>query len=253
VHDIRQIDLSAQVERVKRRTRPWKSIIALLLAIAAGVISDQARHAQVRGGFLGLNHLANDLIWVGTAVAFCAFGSMATYGLAGQARQLLEPKVGASHAGVVRYVILILGAFTTLVITLVLFAIPVGQLVLGGALTSVFVGIAAQQALGNVFAGLVLMFARPFRVGDQIQLRAGALGGTIDGTVTEIGITYVRLQTGGSVMSVPNSQVLNAVVGPMPPASGESGQQPAQPVIGEGKSASPGSPEHQQPRPAGPV
>ena len=45
MQDGKQIDLSAQVERVKRRTRPWKSIIALLLAIAAAVISHRARHA----------------------------------------------------------------------------------------------------------------------------------------------------------------------------------------------------------------
>jgi hypothetical protein len=34
--------------------------------------------------------------------------------------------------------------------------------------------------------------------------------------VTEIGITYIRLDTGDSVMSVPNSQVLAAAVGPIP-------------------------------------
>ena len=70
---------------------------------------------------------------------------------------------------------MIVGAFTTLLLTLVLFGVPVSQLVLGGALTTVFVSIAAQQALGNVFAGLVLMLARPFKVGDDIRLRAGAL------------------------------------------------------------------------------
>ena len=42
MRDVRQVQLSAQVERVKRKTRPWKSIIALLLAIAAAVISDRA-------------------------------------------------------------------------------------------------------------------------------------------------------------------------------------------------------------------
>ena len=42
----RQIDLSAQVERVKRKARPWKSIIALLLAIAAAVISHRASHGR---------------------------------------------------------------------------------------------------------------------------------------------------------------------------------------------------------------
>ena len=144
---------------------------------------------------------------------------------------------------------MLIGAFTTLVITLVLFDVNVSQLVLGGALTTVFVSIAAQQALSNVFAGLVLVFARPFKVGEPIRLRAGALGGTIDGIVTDIGITYVRFNTDGSVMSIPNSQVLNAVVGPIPPDP--ESRPPA--VVADGKSGTPGGPEQPQPRPAGPA
>ncbi|MGH7735193.1 MAG: mechanosensitive ion channel family protein, partial [Gemmatimonadales bacterium] len=196
------------------------------------------------------------VVAAGTAVLFGVFGSMATYGLAGKSRELLEPKAGTAHAAIIRYAILIVGAFTTLVITLELLGVPVTQLVLGGALTSVFVGIAAQQALGNVFAGLVLMFARPFRVGDAIRLRAGALGGTVDGVVTDIGITYVRLDAGGSVMSVPNSQVLNAVIGPIPP--GED-RQPNPALVSDGRSGTPGGPEQPGqpgqpgPRPAGPA
>jgi small-conductance mechanosensitive channel len=155
------------------------------------------------------------------------------------------------------YAILIVGAFTTLVITLELFAVPVGQLVLGGALTSVFVGIAAQQALGNVFAGLVLLFARPFQVGDAIRLQAGALGGTLDGIVTDIGITYVRFDTDGSVMSIPNSQVLNAIVGPIPPDEEDAREEDAREedagTAPDGKSGTPGGPEHSQPRPGGPT
>ena len=145
---------------------------------------------------------------------------------------------------------MIVGAFTTLVITLDLFGVPVTQLVLGGALTTVFVGIAAQQALGNVFAGLVLVFARPFQVGDAIRLRAGALGGTMDGTVTDIGITYVRLNTDGSVMSVPNSQVLNAVVGPIPPEPRRERRPRPSPTADRARRAARSKP---QPRPAGPM
>ena len=209
----RQIDLPAQVERVKRKTRPWKSIIALLLAIAAAVISHQARQPAPSPS----SDLTNQFITYGTAVLFLVFGSIATYGLAGKSRELLEPKAGPAYSAIVRYAILIVGAFTTLVITLVLFGVDVSQLVLGGAITTVFLSIAAQQALGNVFAGLVLVFARPFKVGDAIRLQAGALGGTLDGIVTDIGITYVRFNADGSVMSIPNSQVLNSVVGPIPP------------------------------------
>ena len=245
MHNGKQVDLSEQVERVKRKTRPWKSIIALLLAIAAAVISHRARHG--RATFLNTSDLTNQFVIYGTALLFLVFGSTATYGLAGKSRELLEPKAGPAHAAIVRYAILIVGAFTTLLITLVLFGVDVSQLVLGGALTTVFVSIAAQQALGNVFAGLVLVFARPFKVGDAIRLRAGALGGTLDGVVTDIGITYVRFATDGSMMSVPNSQVLNAVVGPIPPT------QEDPPAVADGKSGTPGGPEQPQPRPAGPT
>ena len=244
----RQIDVSAQVERVKRKTRPWKSIIALVLAIAAAVISHVARRKS--HALFSAPDLTYEIVAAGTAVLFLIFASMATYGLARQAGQLLEPRVGIAYAAIVRYAVLIVGAFTTLLITLVLFGVPVSQLVLGGALTTVFVSIAAQQALGNVFAGLVLMLARPFKVGDAIRLRAGALGGTLDGRVTDIGITYVRVHTGDGVISVPNSQVLNATVGPIPPDGANEAQAPA---VSGGRPGPPGAPEQAQPSPPGPV
>jgi small-conductance mechanosensitive channel len=243
----RQNQLSVHVERVKRKTRPWKSIIALLLAIAAGVISRRARDSHV---FPSGTPLTNQIVWGATAFLFLVFGSIATYGLGGKARELFLPRLGPAHAAVVRYAILVVGGFTTLVITLLLYGVPVGQLLISGALASVFIGIAAQQALGNVFAGMVLLIARPFRVGQAVRLQAGALGGRLDGIVTDIGITYVRFDTGGSVLSIPNSQVLNAMVGPVPPDHDDDGQAPA---AGDGKSGTPGGPEQPQPAPPGPA
>ena len=216
VHDGPQIDLSAQVAKVRAKTRPWKSIISLVLAICAASASGWA-HGHFRD-FFATTEVVSQLVAAGTAVAFCVFASGATIGLSAKARDVLEPVTGTSHAAIVRYALVLIGAVTTLVVTLELFHIPVGQLLLGGALTSVFVGIAAQQALSNVFAGLVLLLARPFKVGDSIKLRAGALSGEVGGTVTEIGITYLKLTTPDGVISVPNSQVLNAVVGPLPPS-----------------------------------
>jgi hypothetical protein len=222
VHGGPQIDLSAQVAIVRAKTRPWKSIIALVLAIGAAAASGWA-HSDFHH-FFQATGVVHQIVAATTAVAFCVFASAATIGLSGKARSVLEPVMGTGHAAVVRYALVLIGAVTTLLVTLALFGVPIGQLLLGGALTSVFVGIAAQQALSNVFAGLVLLLAHPFRVGDAIRMRAGALSGEIDGTVTEIGITYVQLSTAGGVISIPNSQVLNAVVGPLP-----AGEYPAPP------------------------
>jgi len=43
VHGGPPIDLSAQVAKVRAKTRPWKSIIALILAIGAAVTAGWAR------------------------------------------------------------------------------------------------------------------------------------------------------------------------------------------------------------------
>ncbi len=220
-----QIDLSAQVAKVKAKTRPWKSIIALILAIGAAAASAWAHNRFNR--YLTGEHVPYQILAIGLAVAFCALASAATLGLSGKAGSVLEPAIGTGHAAVVRYALVLIGAVTTLHVTLSLLGIPISQLLLGGALTSVFVGIAAQQSLSNVFAGMVLLLAHPFRVGDSVRLQAGALGGQISGTIAEIGITYLRLATSTGVISIPNSQVLNAVVGPLPDPSSYDTPQPA--------------------------
>jgi small-conductance mechanosensitive channel len=65
--------------------------------------------------------------------------------------------------------------------TLGLLAIPLQQLLIGGALTGVIVGIAAQPSLSNLFAGLVLLFTRPIAGRQRVRLHSGALGGPIGG------------------------------------------------------------------------
>jgi small-conductance mechanosensitive channel len=214
-HQIDRERLAGQLAQVKARTRPWRSIAALVLAIAAGITS----YEQHLGSFGETGHTTTKLITAGTAAAFCVFAAGGTLGLSGRVREMLQPRVGSAHAAVVRYSILLAGTLTTLIITLQLFKIPIGQLVLGGALTGVVLGLAGQQTLSNLFAGIVLLLSRPFNVGDRIRIRSGAMGGIMEGTVSEIGITYVRLDTGDGVLALPNAQVLAAAVGPAPAAS----------------------------------
>ncbi|HMG25835.1 MAG TPA: mechanosensitive ion channel family protein [Acidimicrobiia bacterium] len=63
-------------------------------------------------------------------------------------------------------------------------------------MTAIVVGLAAQQTFGNLFAGVVLLSARPFRVGDRIRLQAGALGGVVEGIVIDSGLLYTSLGRG---------------------------------------------------------
>ena len=86
---------------------------------------------------------------------------------------------------------------------------------LGGAFTAVVVGLAAQQTLGNLFAGMVLLSARPFRVGERVKLQGGGLAGTVEGVVSSLGLLYTTLASGDDSIMVPNSVVLNVAIVPL--------------------------------------
>jgi hypothetical protein len=87
--------------------------------------------------------------------------------------------------------------------------------VAGSAFTAVVLGLAAQQTLGNLIAGLVLLSARPFRVGDRVRFQGGVLAGQLEGTVSALGLLYTTLARGDGEVMVPNSVVLNVAVMPL--------------------------------------
>ena len=93
----------------------------------------------------------------------------------------------------------------------------------GAGVAGVVLGIAAQQSLGNVFAGLVLLVARPFVIGDHIRIRSGALGGIFEASVSEMSLTYVTLRTDDGLLKIPNSAMLAAGVGHLSPAASAPG------------------------------
>ena len=88
-------------------------------------------------------------------------------------------------------------------------------LAVGGAITAVVFGLAAQQTLGNLIAGMVLISARPFTVGDRVRLQAGGLAGQIEGVVSSLGLLYTTFAQGQDSIMVPNNVVLSAAVVPL--------------------------------------
>jgi Mechanosensitive ion channel len=209
-----QPGVAGPVAKVRARTRPWRSIIALVLALVAAGASLWAAH-DGQGKLTFAGHSAAPLLNIGGGAAFCLLSLIAILGLSGQVREALVPRIGSAHAAVVRYAIVLAGGIISLLITLVLVGVDVRDLIVGGAFAAVLLGIAAQQAFNNLFAGLVLLLARPFAVGDSVRMRGGVVSGQIEGIVTDIGITYVRLDTDEGMLNVPNAQVLAAAVGPL--------------------------------------
>lgn len=93
-------------------------------------------------------------------------------------------------------------------------------LLAGVSVVSVVVGLAAQNTLGNLIAGLSLVLYRPVRVGDEIQLNSPK--GLITATVELVSLGYTILRDAEEhAVIVPNSVMVSSVVirlGQAPPA-----------------------------------
>jgi small-conductance mechanosensitive channel len=187
-----------------------------LIGISAGII---AVAALVVGSDYGKIHgpsvHKHVIAWVASAVLLAA-GVLAVRRIAaGLDSAVTKKSIPAAGAAVrliasgVGYVLLIFCVFAII-------GVSVQRLLIGAGLAGVVLGIAAQQSLGNVFASLVLLVARPFGVGDHIRIRSGTLG-VIDVYVLAIGLTYVTVRTDDGNLKIPNSVMLAAGIGQFDP------------------------------------
>jgi len=124
-------------------------------------------------------------------------------------------RLDPATAGTVGFLVRLVTILVAVIVALRVAGIDAHSLALGGAFTAVIVGLAAQQTLGNLFAGTVLLSARPFRVGERVRLQGGPLAGTLEGTVSSLGLLYTTFATGEDSVMVPNSVVLNVAVLPL--------------------------------------
>jgi small-conductance mechanosensitive channel len=148
------------------------------------------------------------------AIGVCLVAGVLTVQLvANELARLARHRGSPAAASAIRLGVQIIGYLAILVTILGLFAVKIESVLLSGAIVSVVLGLAAQQSLGNAFAGVVLLVSRPFKVGDYITLRAGALGGQYDGRVTAISLMFTMMQTADGPISFPNAAVLSSATG----------------------------------------
>ncbi|MFB6119688.1 MAG: mechanosensitive ion channel family protein [Halobacteriaceae archaeon] len=89
-----------------------------------------------------------------------------------------------------------------LIVVLSIWGVNLGGLLVGAGFLGIVVGMAARQTLGALLAGFVLMFSRPFEIGDWVVV------GENEGVVTDITIVNTRIQTfDGEYVMVPNDLV----------------------------------------------
>ena len=102
---------------------------------------------------------------------------------------------------------MLLWAIAAYLIVRTIFQVTAQGLLAASAALGVALGFAAQDLLKNVFGGLIVVFDKPFQVGDKISV-----GGTY-GEVVSIGLRSTRIVTADDdLVTVPNSQVVQEQV-----------------------------------------
>jgi small-conductance mechanosensitive channel len=194
--------------------RQWAvGTVAGVIALVALIIGSEFG-SVTHGASLHLRIIA----WT-SAVVLLVSGILATHRISAVLGRLVERRAAPGAGGAVRVLSTIVGYLFIVLAVLAVLEVQSNTLV-GAGVAGVVLGIAAQQSLGNVFAGLVLLVARPFVIGDHIRIRSGALGGIFEASVSEMSLTYVTLRTDDGVLKIPNSAMLAAGVGhPSPTAT----------------------------------
>lgn len=161
-------------------------------------ILNQAINLAVNYGLDVLGALA--ILIVGLIVAgWARRGVLRVLNRASRVDETLKPVI----ASIVRYGILVF----VLIAVLAQFGVQTTSIITLLGATGLALGLALQGTLQNISAGIMLLFLRPFRVGDYIDAEG------LSGTVEEIGLFTTHMRTYlGIYLEVPNAKIWNRAI-----------------------------------------
>jgi small conductance mechanosensitive channel len=181
-------------------------VVAVLVLIATLVV--YSHRQRIAPGY-------GEWFRVGTVIVLVLVGSAAIHWLSRSLQPRLYRRLDPATAGTAGFVFRLLAMLVVVVVALRIAGVQASTLAVGGAFTAVLLGLAAQQSLGAIFAGVVLQTTRPFRVGERVRLVGGALAGSLEGTVTSLGLFYTTLSQGADRLQIPNNVLLMLAVVPL--------------------------------------
>jgi small-conductance mechanosensitive channel len=193
------------------------AFVAVGLGRAYGKVTQSSTHAKV-------------IVW-SAAVLLLLAGAYAVRHLARAAGRTVARQASLGAVATIRLVATGVGYIVVIFSLFGVLGVSLQHLLIGAGLAGVILGIAAQQSLGNIFASIVLLFARPFVVGDDIRIRSGTIG-VVDATVMGIGLTYVTVRSENGTLKIPNSVMLASGIEQPRAATPESNPAPAPPTTG---------------------
>src|ERR671934_1825831 len=206
-HSWREAGLARQLSR--RAVKRARIQALVMVPTLAGVLVVYGYRDRLFG------HEYDTPVQIATTIVLIVLGWQIARDVGRALGPTLFRRLDPGTAGTVGFLIRLVFVGVAIIVALRIAGLDPRTLAVGGAFTAVIVGLAAQQTLGNLIAGTVLLSARPFRVGERVRLQGGPLGGQIEGTVSSLGLLYTTLADGEDRIMIPNSVVLNVAVVPL--------------------------------------
>ena len=205
-HSWRDVGLARELSRRAVKRARIQSLV--LLPVLVGVLVVYGYRDRLFGPAY------DDAVRIVTFLALIALGWQFARDVGRALGPTLFRRMDPGTAGTVGFLLRLATMLVAVLIALRIAGLGPRTLALGGAFTAVVVGLAAQQTLGNLFAGMVLLSARVprGRAGAAAGRRAGRDG---RGCRQHLGLLYTTLASGDDAIMVPNSVVLNVAIVPL--------------------------------------
>jgi small-conductance mechanosensitive channel len=204
-HSWQEVGLAREI--TARAARKARRQAAILIPLLVGVLVAYDYRQQLVG--------VDVPVRAATVVALVILGWAVARDVGAAIGPVLFRRLDPSTAGTVGFLIRLMTIIVALLVALRISGLQASEIAVGGAFTAVIFGLAAQQTLGNLIAGTVLLSARPFKVGERVRLQGGGVGGRVEGVVSSLGLLYTTLASGDDSIMVPNSVVLALAVTPL--------------------------------------
>lgn len=202
----REVGLGTEIDRADARRGRGEALIAAILI--AGVLVAFGDRKQLFPGY-------GTEVRIVTVVLLVILGWRLARSLGRGLGPTLYRRVDPGTAGTIGFLVRLVTIVAMVVVALRIAGLKSGTIAVGGGFTAVVVGLAAQQVLGNLLAGVVLLTNRPFRVGERIRLQAGVIAGQIEGVVGQLGLFYTTLVSGADRIMVPNGVLIQCAIVPL--------------------------------------
>lgn len=189
-----------------------------VLGIVAGCIALVALGLGRAFGKINRSSVEQKLIVWAAALALVVAGAYAIAHLSRAVGRAVARRSSIGTGASIRLVTNGVGYIVLIFLLLTVLGVSLDHLLIGAGVAGIILGVAAQQSLGNIFAAVVMLVARPFVVGDMIRIRSGVTG-VLDVRVLGIGLTYVTVETDDGILRVPNSLLLAAGIGQLRPGA----------------------------------